>query len=209
VIIEKITDRDGTEIFEDKATKTKYARILGGLSWPGTKPAFVVVVAEDLIEDPTLKARHVRVLAEIEEPNLQTLFQKCLDLRDRYQVEDFYGNRENSLMMDFLYEFNRNLKEGVSPLGLWLAPFPEELKFHVYVVRQFLEQGKKILHFGEKSVLRGYLMELGKEEAMRAGVLDYPPIAALGYVLSHIKSYPFTRPKPRWRDQRPSSWRTV
>ena len=209
MIIEKITDRDGMVIFKDKKTKTQYARVLGGLGWPGIKPAFVVVAAEDLAEDPSLKVRHLRVLTEIEGPDLQTLFQKCLDLRDRYQVEDFYGNSENRPMMDFLYEFNRNLEEGVFSLSLCLAPFPEELNYHVYVIRQFLEQGKKTLHFGEKSVLRGCLMELGKVEAMKASVLDYPPIVALGYVLSHIKSYPFTRPKPHRANHRPGSWRTI
>jgi len=40
--------------------------------------------------------------------------------------------------------------------------------------------GEEDAHFGEKSVLKGYLMELGKEDVLKAGVLDYPQLPLSG-----------------------------
>jgi hypothetical protein len=106
-MIERIEDRDGRIFFQDKDGKAKYARVIGGLGWPGIKPGFAVVLGEDFDEDPSLKIRHVKVFAKIEEENIEMLFQKCLGARDRYQVEDFFGNDESKGMMEFLYDFSR------------------------------------------------------------------------------------------------------
>jgi len=208
ITIEKIEDREGRVFFQDKETQSKYARVIGGLGWPGIKPAYAVVLGENFDEDPSLKIRHVRVFPEIEEANIERLFQKCLEVRDRYQVEDFYGNTENKPMMQFLWDFNRTLEDGVFQLGLGLAPFPEELSYHAWVIRDRIEQGEKSLHLPENSLLKGYLMELGKEQVLKANILDYPAIAALGYALSHIKSYPIVRSRPP-RLKGPRSWKII
>jgi hypothetical protein len=209
ITIEKIEDRDGRISFQDKETKAQYVRVIGGLGWPGIKPGFAVVIGEDFEEDPSLKIRHLRVFSEIEEENFERLFQKCLEARDRYQVEDYYGNTENKPMMEFLRDFNRELEDGVFQLSLGLAPFPEDLAYHAWVIRERIEQGEKSLYLPENSLLKGYLMELGKEQVQKANILDYPAVAGLGYVLSHIKTYPFVRPKPYRREHRQSSWRTI
>lgn len=208
ITIEKIEDWDGRYHFHDKETKAKYARIIGGLGWPGIKPAFAVVLGEDFDEDPSLKIRHLRVFSEIEEGNIERLFQKCLEARDRYQVEDFYGNTENKPMIDFLWAFNRKLEDGFFQLSLGLAPFPEDLSYHAWVIRERIEQGKRSLHLPEGSLLKGYLMELGKEQVLKSNILDYPAIAALGYALSHIKTYPIVRSRPL-RSKGPRSWKTL
>ena len=207
MIIEKIEDQEEKIWFEDKETKTKFTRIIGGLGWPGTKPGFALVVAEDFDEDPSLKIRHVRVLAEADDQSLEILFQKCLELRGRYQVQEFYGNREHEPMMKILYDYNWALKDMPS-LSLCLASFPEDLGYHVYVIKEHLKQDKKILHFGEESILPGYLLELSPEEAVKGSVYDHPAIAALGYVVSYLKSHPYRRKKPT-RYRRPTSWKTV
>ena len=206
MIIEKIEDRDGIISFRDKETGGKYGRIVGGFGWPAAKPGFVVVVAEDLIEEPFLKIRITSVLVEIEDQSLERLFQKCLDLRERYQVEDFYGNTENRPMMEFLYDYNRDHKD-MAPLWLRLASFPEDFSYHVHVIEGGLNQDKKTLYLGEKSMLRGHLMELSPEEIMRASVWDHPSIAALGYAVSQLKRYaPRKKSRPR---RRPTSWKTI
>lgn len=207
MIIEKTEDRDGAISFEDKETKKKYSRIIGGLGWPQATPGFVVVVAEDFDEDPSLKKRHVRVLAEIEDQGLETLFQKSLELRDRYQVQNFYGNTEDKSLMEFWHDYNRDLKD-VPSLWLSLAPFPEDFAYHARVIRDRLEKGeKKTLHFGLESLLPGYLLELSPEETIKATVYDHPAISSLGYVVSYLKSHPLRKKSTRYR--RASSWKTV
>ena len=208
ITIEKVEDREGKIFFQDKETKVKYTRVIGGLGWPGIRSGFAVVLGEDFDEDPSLKVRHVRVFFEIEEENIKKLFQKCLEVRDRYQVEDYYADVENLSMMDFLWDFNRKLEDGVFQLSMSLAPFPKDLVYHSWVIRERIEQGDKSLHLPENSLLKGYLMELGKEQVLKADILDYPAVAALGYALSHIKSYPIVKTKP-FRHRRPSSWKTA
>jgi len=207
MIIEKIEDREGSISFEDRETKVKYHRIIGGLGWPGTKPGFALVVGEHFEEDPYLKIRHVRVLAETQDESLEILFQKCLEFRERYQVQDFYGNRENEPMMELLRDFNRDLKD-VSSLSLCLAPFPEDFAYHVRVIRERLNQDKKIVYFGKRSLLAGCLMELSPEEAMKARVYEYPAITGLGYVISFLKSHP-KRKKVRPSRRPEDTWKTI
>jgi hypothetical protein len=207
MIIEKIEDRDGTVSFEDKESKVKYGRIIGGLAWPAVSSWFALVVAEDFDEDPS-KIRHIRVLAEIEDQDPEPLFQKCLELRQRYQIQDFFGNSGDKPMMELLRDFNRDL-EDVSSLSLCLAPFPEDFAYHVRVIRERLNQDKKTLHFGEKSILPGCLMELSPEEATKGSVYDHPAIAALGYAVSYFKSHPGRRKKLRHPRRPEESWKTV
>jgi len=209
MIIEKLFDRDGAEILQEKETGMRYARVIAGIGWPGIKAGFTVIAGEDFKEDPSLKTRHVRVFAEIEDEDLANLFQKCLEARDRYQVEYFFGNTEHRPMMEFLYDFNRRLKEGIYNLSFALAPFPEDLGYHARIIHSRIQQGERSLHLPMNSLLRGYLMELEKEQVLKADILDYPAIAALGYALSHIKSYPFVARKTHRRVHRAGSWRTV
>ena len=209
MIIEKITDRDGTEVLQDKETGKRYARIVVGVGWPRIKPGFAVVVGEDFNEDPSLKTRHLWIFAEIEEEDLETLFQKCLESRDRYQIETFLANTDNRPMMEFLYDFKRGLKEGIYALSFGKAPFPEDLEYHGLIIQSRIRQGEKSLHFPEKTLLKGYLMEIGKEEIRKADVLDHPAIAALGYALSHIKSYPFVIRRRHQKRNRARDWRVV
>lgn len=210
MIIEKIEDPEENVWLENKKTKTKYTRIIGALAWPSINPGFALVVAEDFSEDPSLKIRHIRSLAEAENEDLETLFQKCLEFRERYCVQDFYGNRENEPMMKILYDYNQGLKD-IPSLSLCLASFPEDLGYHLYRIKGYLKEDKKILHFGEESILPNYLLELSPEEAVRGSVYDYPAIAALGYAISYLRGHPWKRKKSSrgWRYQRPTSWKTV
>jgi len=208
MIIEKIEDRDGTIFFEDKKVSGKYGRIIGGLAWPAVSSWFALVVGEDFDEDPSLGIRHIRVLAEIEDQDPEPFFQKCLEFRQRYQIQDFFGNSEDKPMMELLRDFNRGL-EDVSSLSLCLAPFPEDFAYHVRVIRERHNQDRKTLHFGEKSILSGCLMELSPEEAMKARVYEYPAITALGYAVSYLKSHPRRRKKLRHPRRPEETWKTV
>jgi len=205
--IEKIEDREENVWFEDKDSKKKFTRVIGGLGWPGVNPGFVVVVAEDFDEDSSLKIRHLRVLGEAENKSPQTLFQKSLELRDRYCVQNFYTNCENKPMMELLYYYNQDHKDSPN-LSLCLASFPEDFGYHMRIVEEYLVKEKKILYFGE-SVLPSYLRELSPEKAIGGSVYDFPAIAALGYAISFFKSHPWKRKKVRPRRRPEETWKTV
>ena len=205
--IKKVEDREENIWFEDKDGKKKFTRIVGGLGWPGVNLGFALVVAENFDEDPFLKIRHLRVLAEAENKSLETLFQKCLDLRERYCVQNFYANTEDKSMMELLYYYNQDLKD-ISSLSLCLASFPEDLGYHMRIVEEYLVKGKRILQFEEESILPSYLLELSPEEALRGSIYDFPAVAALGYAVSYFKSHPW-RKKVRPRRRSEETWKTV
>jgi hypothetical protein len=76
------------------------------------------------------------------------------------------------------------------------------------VIRERISPGEKSLHLPENSSLKGFLLELGKEQVLKGNILDYPAVASIGYALSHIKSSPTVKVK-LFRPDRVSSWKTI
>ena len=142
----------------------------------------------------------MRVLAKAEDFDLNKLFQKCIDLRGRFKVEGFYGDTENEAMMEILRRFNQKLKEedfhAVS-LNLRMAEFPNDLKYHAFVIKERIQRDTKTLFFDEKSEWEAYLLPRDREEILQADISQYPAIAALGYCVAYIKSRPRDQAKER------------
>jgi len=179
--------------FEDKETGVKYRRVVGGFAWPGIKPGFFVIVAEDFEEDCSLKTRHMRILVEIEDDRVNELFRRSLESTEKYKAEDVYGDSENKPMMALLRQFNETLyKEKLPTLHLCPAPEvqePKAFESYIHTIKNHLHPDRKTLHFGEESKIPGYLMKLSPEELMKATASDYPAIAALGYAVSYLDTY--------------------
>lgn len=190
-MIKRIEERDGMVFYADVETKIKYLRIVGGLAWPAAKPGFVVVIGEELDIDLSLRVHHLRVLAKAEDFDLNRLFQKCLDLGGRYKVENIYGDTENEPMMEILRRFNQKIKKEdfhAISLNLRMAEFPNDLKYHAFIIKERIQRDTKTLFFDEKSEWEAYLLPLDREEVLQADISQYPAIAALGYCVAHIKS---------------------
>jgi len=187
-VIKKITELDKSYHYED-LEDNKFSRILVGLSFPTSKHGFAVVVGEDYHEDPFLKCRHLRALAEAEESDMERLFKNCLDLRGRYQVERIIGDMGNESMMTLLYDFNKGL-DGARPLSLYDASFPEDLRYHVQLIKGVTAFNGKTLHLNQCNALRGHLSNITLEDAQQGKASDYPAVMALGFVISYIKAYP-------------------
>jgi hypothetical protein len=187
-MIDKITELDGSFHYKDEAGNL-YCRVLLGLSFPASNPGFAVVLAEDYYEDPTLKCRHLRALAETEESDTGRLFRQCLDLRERYWVEKIIADRTNEPMTALLRDFNKGL-DGARPLYLYEAAFPDDLRYQVSLISGVTQFNHKILHLDQCERLRGHLSGLTLEEVSQGKGGDHPAVLALGYVLAYVKSHP-------------------
>lgn len=194
----------GIESFTDDQTGEKYRRIVGGLAWPHNgKPGFAVVLGEDFEEDRDLKGRHLWVLKELEAPDAAELIRRCQDLRDTLWVRDWFGNTSNGTMLAVLYHLQKGLdsKRRFSFDPADHADDPQGLGYYLHLIKESLGINRKLLHFGEGSSLPGYLAEMGTE-SLNHDPSAYPPIAALGYALSHlynndpvvVKDFRFTPP---------------
>jgi hypothetical protein len=179
----------GIESFTDDQTGAKYRRIVGGLAWPdGGKPGCAVVIAEDFDEDQH-KDRHLWVLKELEAPDVAELVRGCQDIRDTFHAREWFGNIRNNAMRAVLYHLQKDvdLKDRFSFSPAPHADDPQGLGYYLPLIKDCLGINRKVLHFGEGSKLSGYLAEMGPD-TLNQDPADYPPIAALGYSLSHHRT---------------------
>src|SRR5512136_2066918 len=68
--------------YENEETGEKYFCLAGGFAWPGTKPGYACVVAVLTAPDP--HAVPFRIIAEVEENNVQSLIERAYELYEKY-----------------------------------------------------------------------------------------------------------------------------
>jgi hypothetical protein len=194
-IIEKKVYTDGKPYYLNTETMEKYGEIVGGLAWPETKEGFLVIAAVDFFEDTELEARHIRVLAEANESNMDTFLKHSLELQRHFspfmETIRIYGDTTSLAMIELLDQFNRDRRHrGLNPFYLTEAPQlkgPEKNEFYTQLIRKYIQPRKKILHFCD-TALPSYLMALWSDEVSK-NVLDHSPIAALGYALAVLSTW--------------------
>ncbi len=187
-MIEKIRELDGHTFYRD-TEGNKFSRVLAGLAWPTSKPGFIIVTGEDYHEDPDLKVRHLRALAEAEESDTEKLLNKVLDLRERYCVERVMGDLSNESMAELLYDFNKHL-DGASPLTLYDASFPDDLYYNVSLIMGVTRFNRKTLHIDQCNTLRGHLSSITLEDAQQGRAGEHPAVMAIGSVVSYVNTHP-------------------
>jgi hypothetical protein len=199
-IIEKKIHTDGEPYYFNTETMDKYGEIVGGLAWPETTEGFLVIVAVDFFEDTELGVRHMRVLEEATEFDINTFLKHALKLKKHFSpftgTIRFYGNTTSLAMMEFLDQFNRDRRQrGLDPFYLTEAPKtkdPTRNEFYAELIRKYTQPGRKTLHFCN-TALPSYLMGLWPDEISK-NALDHTPVAALGYALAVLCTW-----KPRKR----------
>jgi hypothetical protein len=200
-IIEKKVHTDGKPYYLNTETMEKYGEVVGGLAWPETKEGFLVIAAVDFFEDTELEARHIRVLAEANESNMDTFLKHALEFQRYFspfmETIRIYGDTTSPAMIELLEQFNRDRRyRGLNPFYLTEAPQlkgPKKLEFYNQLIKKYTQPRKKILHFCD-TALPSYLMGLWSDEVSK-NVLDHSPIAALGYALAVLSTW-----KPRKRE---------
>jgi hypothetical protein len=188
---------DAEVFYENRVTGARYRRIAGGLAWPGTKPGFAVIIGEDRKHDLDVNAHHLRLLAEVEEANIERLLDWCaghqINAPEIYWI--WYGDTTNKPLMTWIHRLNGKYRSQGRQQHLALAPAPyidspKRFGFHINILRECLERRRKTLHLGEQSKLPSYLVQLATEEVVKAIAEDYPAIAALGYAVSALTIWP-------------------
>ncbi|MBU4491584.1 MAG: hypothetical protein KKD69_03885 [Euryarchaeota archaeon] len=178
------------KIYHEKETGRKFRRIYGGMQWPGTNPGAVVVLAEDLEIDAAVDEHKILILAEYENRSPSEIMTRCKELKGLMKVEKFYGDTTNRPMMSLM-------RRGKLKINLLKAPFIDEPDVYVnnlLLIREKISDTKKVLSFGEGSALPAMLSSLSSIPTGNSLKSDYPKIAALGYSLSALISYSYSRP---------------
>ncbi len=194
-IIEKKVHEDGEPYYLNTETGEKYGEIVGGFAWPEVKEGFLVIAAVDFFEDAELEARHMRVLAEASESNVDIFLRYALGLQKRFspflQTIRFYGDTTSVAKMELLDQFNRDRRrQNLDPFYVTEAPHlrtPQKLGFYAQLIRTYTQPGRRILHF-RNTTLPGYLASVSLTE-IDDTILDHPPIAALGYAMAALSTW--------------------
>ena len=202
-MIERKIYADGEAYYFNKETTEKYGEIAGGLAWPETNHGFLVIAAVDLLENTEFEGRHIRVIAQASESNIEVFLKRALELQRHFspfmETIRFYGDTSSPAMIGLLDQFNRDRRsQYLAPFYLTEAPQlkgPRKLEFYTQLIRKYTQPGRKILHFLD-TALPSYLMGLCPEEISK-NILEHPPIAALGYALAVLSTW-----KPRKGEQR-------
>lgn len=208
-VIEKKLYVDGESYYFNTDTNEKYGEIVGGLAWPDSEDGFLVIAAVDLFENINLETRHIRILTEASECNMDAFLKRALELQKRFSpfmgTIKVYGDTGSLAMMEFLDQFNRNRRSrSLSPFYLTEAPQlrePTNIDFYAQLIKTYAQPGQDILHFCDTR-LPCVLGSLSLEEVNR-GVLSHPPIAALGYALAVLSTW-----KPRKGEKRQETGNT-
>jgi hypothetical protein len=194
-IMEKKIYADGEPYYFNTETKEKYGEILGGFAWPETKDGFLVIAAVDLFESTDFEVRHITILAEDSESDIDNFLKRALKLQRHFspfmETIRFYGDTTSLAMMELLDQFNRDRRSrGLDTFYLTEAPQlkdPNKHEFYAHLIKKYIQPGRKILHFCD-TVLPGYLAGLSPDEISKS-VLDHPPVAALGYALAALSTW--------------------
>jgi hypothetical protein len=203
-IIEKKIYVDGEPYYFNTETREKYGEIVGGFAWPEGKEGFLVIAAVDFFENTEFEARHIRVLAEHSESDINKFLKHALGLQKHFspfmETIRFYGDTTSLTMMEVLDQFNRDRRSrGLDTFYLTEAgqlKNPKKLEFYASLIRGYTQPKRKILHFCD-TVLPSYLSGLSPGEIIKS-ILNHPPVAALGYALAVLSTW-----KPRKGEKRP------
>jgi len=179
IIVKKWGGNSVGHYFEHTESQRKFRRIVGGFAWPGKKPGFAVAVGEEFDPDPTTKKRHLWVVGETEDFDVQNLSRRATEFKQIYYVEAFYGDSTIEPMMQLLRHSGLSLRE---------APYADNehsFLFYVSTIQGCLKP-EKYLHFGDNSKLPGYLLEVKPEDTPSPDAEAFPAIAAIGYAVSYL-----------------------
>lgn len=171
---------ESEEYFIDEDTGKEYSRIIGGVAWPGKEPGFAVVVGEERSAD---REKRCDVLWERESPDTTELIKHCTMAKASCRVQAFYGDIHNFPLMDTFRKSNA---------GFYIveAPFlkdPDGFSAYLLKIREKTNLYRKALYFGKESKLPSTLVSITNQSipsSTREGIVKYPCIAALGFVLT-------------------------
>jgi hypothetical protein len=167
-----------------RCCKTAY----GGVSWPGRRPGFAVIVAMDRTRH--LDSYDVCLLDEFESFDIRDLVRQCGALDFEYLPSQWIGDWRNDAADKFLSEMNNESEDtNRRPFNLGWTPMFDMERLYPYIlaeIRRLLASDRRQLFLKDSRIL-GYLSEIepgGIAELERG---DYPAIEALAFAVMEMR----------------------
>ena len=164
--------------------------IYGGVSWPGKRAGFAVVVLRDSKEH--FDSYDVQVIAEFESWSTRDLVRQIGVLDDVYMPDRWIGDNRNDAADAFVRELSRDgdRDRRRSKLMFVYTSMLEMDYFYRYAldeIKRLTERSRKMLYLKDSSIVR-YLSEIIDEEQiaeLKYG--EYPAIEALAFAVITVQ----------------------
>lgn len=177
------------EPFENKALKSCCKAVYGGVSWPGKRPGFAVVIAMDRTR--RIDNHDVCLLDEFESFDIRELVRQCSVLDFKYLPDQWIGDWKNDAAQQFMQQLESENRTHGRPLNLsWTAMFDME-QLYPYIlaeIRRLLSTDRRQL-FLKDSKIRGYLIEIAGGEIADLQRGDHPAIEALAFAVIEMRRW--------------------
>ena len=150
-----------------------------------------MICGENSEKDMLLKKRHIHSLSEIEGESNQALFQKCIDLTLKYQVDGFYGclTEQQRRVLSIFNEEARRAR--TTELHIKSAPLIEDnllIGHFIQILINRLDRSEKSLHLPENPKLQSQLLKIPVDiSSVKVG--DFPLTSALAIAVGTLDTY--------------------
>ena len=190
---EDVKEAELGRTFDIKALKDCCKEVYGGVSWPGKRPGFAVVVGMD--PKKHLDSHDVVILDEFESFDMRQLVRQCGVLDFKYLPGQWIGDWKNDAANKFLSEMNDEPKDGnrrsERQLDLGLTPMFDMEQLYPYIlaeIRRLLAPDHRQLSLKDSKV-RGYLSEIEGSDIADLERGAYPSIEALAFAVIEMRRW--------------------
>ena len=165
--------------------------LYGGVSWPGKRPGFAVVVAMS----PVMRydSHDICLLEETESFHMRDIVRQCGALDFKYSPEKWIGDYKNDASEYFVREMNNERDKHRRKLRLTPTPMLDMENLYPYIldeIRRLLNKGCRQLFLKDSKILN-YLREIGIEEGEIAPLElgDYPAIESIAFAAIEMRKH--------------------
>jgi len=152
--------------------------IFGGVSWPGKRPGYAVIVAMDKFR--RFESYEVCILAEYESTSVRELVRQCGVLDYQYEPKKFIGDWKNDAADKFIREMNSERTKQEHKFSVNLTPMLEMENLYPYMLdelKRLLDANRRMLFLKDAKVVN-YLSEIEAEDIASLELGEYPAIEA-------------------------------
>ncbi|MBL7186303.1 MAG: hypothetical protein ISS70_08245 [Phycisphaerae bacterium] len=173
--------------YEIKALEGCCRAVYGGVSWPGKRPGFAVVIAMGSTRH--IDNHDVCLLDEFESFDIRELVRQCSVLDFKYLPGQWIGDWKNDAAQQFIQELQSENRTHNRQLNLSWTPMFDMEQFYPYIlseIRMLLAPDYRQLSLGNSKV-RGYLSEVEGSEIADLERASYPAIEALAFAVIEMR----------------------
>lgn len=181
------------EPLADVELESQCKAIFGGVSWPGKRPGFAVIVA--MSHEKHFDSHDIYLLAEYESFDMRELVRQCGALDAQYKPAAWFGDDKNDAADRLINEMRTELRAQSPKLkarryfSVWRTTMVEMEHLYAYALphlKRLLDPERRMLFLKDSKILN-YLAAIEESEIASLELGDFPSIEALAFAVIEMK----------------------